>query len=90
LGLPAVNIQLIPVNGSVHAKLDPTNPTGAWFSPFDNSGRVFINADNPGLARTRDRAVLRHLVIHEMPHAATSVFGDEVDRLSSKLDPKSS
>jgi hypothetical protein len=88
LGLPAVNIQLIPVNGSVYARLDPTDPTGAGFTPFDNSGRVFINADNPGLAHTRDRAVLRHLLLHEMFHAATSAFGREVDRLASKLDPK--
>lgn len=88
LGLPSVNIQLIPVNGSVYAKLDPTNPKGAGFTPFDNSGRVFINADNPGLSSTRDRAVLRHLVLHEMIHAATSAFGNEVDRLSSRSDPK--
>jgi hypothetical protein len=88
LGLPAVNIQLIPVNGSVYARLDPTDPRGAGFTPFDNSGRVFINADNPGLAHTRDRAVLRHLSLHEMIHAATSAFGREVDRLASRLDPK--
>jgi hypothetical protein len=83
LGLPAANINLIPVNGAVYAKLNPANPAGAAFTPFDNSGRVFINADNAGLASTRDRAVVRHLVLHEILHAATSPFGKEIGRLTS-------